>query len=136
MSQQSKLAVELAKGDDHLDIWVDANNNGVRDDDDVNIYVTASGGFYTVSPTFKQALDSTIQARIKELAVALLTRREANATQAEEVLCELALELVVKAQTAEEPPAVEAWEAAPLFVPVAEEWANHAAPIAPANFSN
>lgn len=96
MSSLSKTAVELTKGLDHLDIWVDANNNGVRDDDDVNIYVTAGGGFYTVSPTFRNALDTAIQSRIKELAVALLTQPARNAAQ-EETLCELALELVLKA---------------------------------------
>ena len=72
MTLAINTAVELRKGEDNLDIWVDANNNGVRDDDDVNIYVTAGGGFYTTSPTFKQALDQTIQNRIKELAICLL----------------------------------------------------------------
>ena len=67
MSQASRLAVEITRGEDHLDIWVDANNNGIRDDDDVNIYITSGGGLYTVSPTFKQALDATIQERIREL---------------------------------------------------------------------
>ncbi|MES2983693.1 MAG: hypothetical protein V4735_00705 [Pseudomonadota bacterium] len=97
MSLTSQTAVELTKGADHLDIWVDANNNGVRDDDDVNIYVTAGGGFYTTSPTFKQALDIAIQARIKELAVAMLQDMNAANHEVEETLCELALELVVKA---------------------------------------
>ena len=78
MSHASRLAVELTRGEDHLDIWVDANNNGVRDDDDVNIYVTAGGGFYTVSPTFKNALDEAIQERIRELSVALLTEEAAK----------------------------------------------------------
>jgi hypothetical protein len=67
MLLDGSTAVEITKRDDSLDIWVDANNNGTRDDDDVNIFVTAGGGFYTISPTFKQALDTTIQARIKEL---------------------------------------------------------------------
>lgn len=97
MSVTANTAVEVTKGADHLDIWVDANNNGLRDDDDVNIFVTAGGGFYTVSPTFKNALDSVIQARIKELAVALLTNPKAATDQTEETLRELALELVVKA---------------------------------------
>ena len=97
MSVESQLAVELNKGDDHLNIWVDANNNGVRDDDDVNIYVTSGGGFYTTSPTFKQKLDETIQTRIKALAVALLQEDGHAPAKAEETLCELALELVVKA---------------------------------------
>lgn len=89
-------AVEITRRDDSLDIWVDANNNGKRDDDDVNIYITASGGFYTVSPTFKQALDTTIQNRIKELAVLLLNEPHVDKA-IEGTLCDLALELVVKA---------------------------------------
>lgn len=94
----SQTAVEITKRDDSLDIWVDANNNGVRDDDDVNIYVTAGGGFYTISPTFKQALDSAIQARIKELAVMLINEPSVNMA-VESTLRDLALELVVKAQS-------------------------------------
>ena len=93
----ANTAVEITQRDDSLDIWVDANNNGVRDDDDVNIYVTAGGGFYTVSPTFRHALDTTIQARIKELAVALLTAPEKAERDAEDTLRDLALELVIKA---------------------------------------
>lgn len=97
MSTPASLAVEVTKGDDHLDIWVDANNNGLRDDDDVNIFVTAGGGFYTVSPTFKHALDSTIQKQIKDLAIALLTDPYQLNTRNENILRELALELVVRA---------------------------------------
>lgn len=97
MHIDGSTAVEITKGDDSLDIWVDANNNGTRDDDDVNIYVTAGGGFYTVSPTFKHALDTTIQARIKELSVALLTAPDAQPSDAENTLRNLALELVLKA---------------------------------------
>ncbi len=98
MSFVGQTAVEVTRRDDSLDIWVDANNNGVRDDDDVNIYVTAGGGFYTVSPTFKHALDMAIQSRIKELAVLLLN--EPHVDQAvENTLRDLALELVVKATT-------------------------------------
>ena len=92
----SPTAVEITKRDDSLDIWVDANNNGVRDDDDVNIFVTAGGGFYTVSPTFRHALDTTIQLRIKALAVELLTKGKADIV-AEQALRDLALELVIKA---------------------------------------
>jgi hypothetical protein len=102
MNSFAQTAVEITKRDDSLDIWVDANNNGLRDDDDVNIFVTAGGGFYTVSPTFKQALDQVIQGRIKELAVALLTAPDAQPNDAEDTLRELALELVVKA-TRDEP---------------------------------
>jgi hypothetical protein len=97
MSNAANTAVEVTIGTDNLDIWVDANNNGQRDDDDVNIYVTAGGGFYTVSPTFKNTLDSVIQARIKELSMALLQSGKQDHGQME-VLRELALDLVVKAQ--------------------------------------
>lgn len=97
MLLDGSTAVEITKGVDSLDIWVDANNNGTRDDDDVNIYVTAGGGFYTISPTFKHALDTTIQARIKELSVALLTTPHTQPTEAEDTLRNLALELVLKA---------------------------------------
>ena len=98
MTTNLETAVEITRGHDHLELWVDANNNGVRDDDDVNIYVTASGGFYTVSPTFKNALDALLQSRIKELAVAMLTSQNKQPdTQAETTLRNLALELVMKA---------------------------------------
>lgn len=104
MSAPANLAVEITRRDDSLDIWVDANNNGVRDDDDVNIFVTASGGFYTISPTFKQALDITIQQRIKELSIKLLKQYPLDiASTAEDHLRELALELVVKATANETP---------------------------------
>lgn len=101
MALPAHTAVEITKNGDSLDIWVDANNNGERDDDDVNIYVTAGGGFYTTSPTFKHALDTVIQNRIKELAVMLLNEPHA-ARAVESTLCELALELVVKAQAEDE----------------------------------
>ena len=91
-------AVEITKREDSLDIWVDANNNGVRDDDDVNIFVTAGGGFYTISPTFKQPLDTAIQARIKEVATALLAAG-GNDAAAEQQLRDLSLELVIRATT-------------------------------------
>ncbi len=97
MHLDGTTAVEITKSADSLELWVDANNNGARDDDDVNIFVTAGGGFYTVSPTFKHALDTTIQARIKELAVALLTAPETQPSDAENTLRGLALELVLKA---------------------------------------
>lgn len=97
MLLDGSTAVEITKRDDSLDIWVDANNNGARDDDDVNIFVTAGGGFYTISPTFKHALDTTIQARIKELSVALLTTPHIPNSDTENTLRNLALELVLKA---------------------------------------
>ncbi|MFM9890608.1 MAG: hypothetical protein ACKVOE_08245 [Rickettsiales bacterium] len=112
MTASSQLAVEIRKGADHLDIWVDANNNGERDDDDVNIYITSGGGFYTVSPTFKHALDSAIQTRIKELAITMLTEPGGH-THTESKLRDLALELVLKATADEAAPA----EAAPVTDP-------------------
>lgn len=98
MLHASPTAVEITKRDDSLDIWVDANNNGERDDDDVNIYVTAGGGFYTISPTFKNPLDAGLQAQIKEVATALLTAGGDDA-QAEQTLRDLSLELVLRATT-------------------------------------
>ncbi len=97
MSNQSRLAVELTKGDDFLNIWVDANNNGVRDDDDVNIFVTKSGNFFAESPTFKDALDSHLKNKLREASIALMTA--GHDTAVEEQICELAFELVVKACT-------------------------------------
>lgn len=99
--RDATTAVEMTRYDDSIELWVDANNNGVRDDDDVNIFVTKSGGFYTVSPTFKHALDSTIQTRIKALAVAMLTDPNKQPTDAENALRSLALELVLKATSAD-----------------------------------
>ncbi len=96
MLHATETAVEITKRDDSLDIWVDANNNGVRDDDDVNIFVTAGGGFYTISPTFRHPLDPTIQMRIKALAIKLLTEGRPDSTSEQE-LRNLALELVVRA---------------------------------------
>lgn len=95
MSSSQTTAVEITRGDDHLDIWVDANNNGVRDDDDVNIFVTKNGSLYTESPNFKGQIDQILKERVRELGVALL-----NAPQDREIetrLCTLALEMVEKA---------------------------------------
>ncbi len=97
MSAHSHTAVEITNQGDSLDIWVDANNNGLRDDDDVNIFVTAGGGFYTTSPSFKNALDAVLQSRIKELAVMILNEPHMDRA-VESTLRDLALELVVKAQ--------------------------------------
>lgn len=99
MSQASRLAVEITKLDDSLSIWVDANNNGIRDDDDVNIFVTKAGGFYTESPTFKAALDHHIKERLKQASLALL--ESGHDPVAEEQICDLALEMVVKAVNGE-----------------------------------
>lgn len=99
MSQLANTAVELTLGPDHLELWVDANNNGIRDDDDVNIFVTATGGFYTTSPTFKHALDGALQAQIRDLAMAMLSNPRAREDETQDTLRELALELVVRATT-------------------------------------
>lgn len=107
MSNESRLAVELTKGDDFLNIWVDANNNGVRDDDDVNIFVSKCGNLFAESPTFKQTFDAHLKERLKEASVALMTT--GHDAMKEEEICELALALVVKAcvppQAAAETPA-------------------------------
>lgn len=95
MYTSQHTAVEITKGDDHLSIWVDANNNGVRDDDDVNIFVTSAGGFYTESPTFKHALDAHLRDRLKEASLALL--QAGHDPVAQEHICELALQLVINA---------------------------------------
>jgi hypothetical protein len=95
MSQQSRLAVEITKGDDFLNIWVDANNNGVRDDDDVNIFISKCGSLFAQSPTFKQSLDAHLKQRLQEASVALMTA--GHDTVMEDQICDLALELVVQA---------------------------------------
>lgn len=98
MKPDVNTAVEIVRKDDTLDIWVDANNNGRRDDDDVNIIITASGGIYTTSPTFKKPLDSNIQNKIKEVGVSILSNKaDIHQHSAELVLRNLALELVQKA---------------------------------------
>ena len=95
MSQLSRLAVEITKGDDFLNIWVDANNNGVRDDDDVNIFISKCGGLFAQSPTFKQSLDAHLKQRLQEASVALMTT--GHDTVMEDQICDLALEMVVRA---------------------------------------
>jgi hypothetical protein len=90
-------AVELTKGPDYLDIWVDTNNNGVRDDDDVNIFVTKGGSVYAESATFKAALDAHLRDRLKEASMALMERFPSADPVAEEQICTLALQMIVKA---------------------------------------
>lgn len=90
-------AVELTKGPDFLDIWVDTNNNGVRDDDDVNIFVTKGGSVYAESATFKAALDAHLRDRLKEASMALMERFPSTDPVAEEQICTLALQMIVKA---------------------------------------
>lgn len=130
MSATSRLAVEVTKGDDFLNIWVDANNNGVRDDDDVNIFVSKCGNLFAESPTFKQSLDAHLKQRLQEASMALM--QAGHDDTKEEEICDLALELVIKACTlpqaietvavSETPaPAYEAAayeEAAPAYAPV------------------
>lgn len=113
MSAQSRLAVEITKGDDFLNIWVDANNNGIRDDDDVNIFVSKCGNLFAESPTFKQALDAHLKQRLKEASVALMTTGHDSVK--EEEICELALEMVIHACSQPQAVAAEApVEVAPL----------------------
>ncbi len=108
MSATSRLAVEVTKGDDFLNIWVDANNNGIRDDDDVNIFVSKCGNLFAESPTFKQSLDAHLKQRLKDASVALM--EAGHDAVKEEEICDLALELVIKACSL--PAAVEAIAAA------------------------
>ena len=102
MLQGIETAVEITKGDDHLDIWVDANNNGVRDDDDVNIYVTKNGSIYATSPMFKRSLDHVLRDRLRDAAVSLLIHPKASDPEIEHNLRALSLEMVVKAIAPEE----------------------------------
>lgn len=115
MYPHQNTAVEITKGDDHLSIWVDANNNGVRDDDDVNIFVTKSGGFYTESPTFKHALDTHLREKLKEASLALLIA--GHDPVAEEHICDLALKLVLDATREQTATAVGAEAAQPAYYP-------------------
>lgn len=100
MSQQSRLAVEVIKGDDYLNIWVDANNNGVRDDDDVNIFVTRTGNVFAQNVNLKQALDTHLKQRLQEAAMAFMQADTGEVNQDE--ICDLALEMVIKASKAAE----------------------------------
>ena len=97
-TKQLTMAVEVTRGDDHLSIWVDANQNGIRDDDDVNIFVTEAGGFYTESPTFIGEVDGFLKDTLKELALKYL--KEPGQTDVEQKLCDVALKFVEKATTA------------------------------------
>ncbi len=139
MSAQSRLAVELTKGDDFINIWVDANNNGVRDDDDVNIFVSKCGNLFAQSPTFKQTLDAHLKQRLKEASVAFMTAGH-DATM-EDQICDLALELVVQAcsvpQTIETAPveqpvqqaAAPTWYDAPAAATPQPEFTEHGIPV-------
>lgn len=94
MFATQSLAVEIVAGEDHLNIWVDANNNGVRDDDDVMIFVTSSGGVYAESASFKTRLDDVLKSRISELALEYMRSPSGDV---ESKLGILAHEWVVKA---------------------------------------
>jgi hypothetical protein len=94
-----QTAVELTRGDDHLSIWVDANNNGVRDDDDVNIFITQSGGFYTESASFKATLNAHLRDRLKTAALMLMKSQPGSDPISEKQVCGLALQLIVQAQS-------------------------------------
>lgn len=124
MSATSRLAVEVTKGDDFLNIWVDANNNGVRDDDDVNIFISKCGNLFAESPTFKQSLDAHLKQRLQEASMALMQAGHDHVK--EEEICDIALELVIRACTlpeaAQEPApvyeaAAPAEQAAPAYTP-------------------
>jgi hypothetical protein len=95
--QQLSMAVEVTRGDDHLSIWVDANQNGIKDDDDVNIFVTEAGGFYTESPTFVGEVDGFLRDTLKELALEYMKAPGQHAV--EQKLCDVALKFVEKATT-------------------------------------
>lgn len=98
-------AVEITTGDDHVDIWVDANNNGVRDDDDVEIYITRNGSFYVDSLHLKSPLDEALKEKLRESALKLIEAQAFNADNEESHLSNLALALVQKAliPSAEQP---------------------------------
>jgi len=97
MSITENMAVEITRHEDSLSIWVDANNNGVRDDDDVNIFVTQAGGFYTESPTFVGEIDEVLREKIRTLSMQILEETAEPTT--ETILCETALKFVQKAVT-------------------------------------
>lgn len=124
MSAASRLAVEVTHGEDFLNIWVDANNNGVRDDDDVNIFVSKSGTLFAESPTFKQTLDAHLKQRLQEASMALM--QIGHDAVKEEEICDLALELVVKACSL--PAAIEAAEA-PTVAEQPAQYTEHGIPI-------
>jgi hypothetical protein len=97
-----QTAVEITRGADSLDIWVDANNNGVRDDDDVNIFISQSGSIYATSPLFKRPLDAVLRDRLRDTAVALMSNAGFATADAEDTLRQLSLALVVKATATDE----------------------------------
>lgn len=101
-TKQLSVAVEVTRGDDHLSIWVDANNNGIRDDDDVNIFVTEAGGFYTESPTFVGEVDGFLRDTLKDLALKYMADPELK--EVKQKLCDVSLKFVEKAITPTDKP--------------------------------
>lgn len=97
MFVSATTAVEIATGDDHVDIWVDANNNGERDDDDVEIYITKSGSVYVDSLHLRNPLDQVLKEKLRDAAVKLIENQAFTAEVSEQHLSSLALELVQKA---------------------------------------
>jgi hypothetical protein len=90
-------AVEITAGTDHVDIWVDANNNGVRDDDDVEIYITKSGSVYVDSLHLKSPIDQLLKEKLRDAAVKLIENQAFSDDNSENALSSIALELVQKA---------------------------------------
>lgn len=94
---QNSLAVEITTGADHVDIWVDANNNGVRDDDDVEIYITRNGSVYVDSLHLKQPLDELLKEKLRDSALKLIENQAFSPDNEESHLSALALAMVQKA---------------------------------------
>lgn len=97
MFASQNLAVEITTGTDHVDIWVDANNNGVRDDDDVEIYITRNGSVYVDSLHLKQPLDMHLKEKLRTAALTLIENQAFQTPHEETHLSQIALEMVQKA---------------------------------------
>ena len=100
MALAHNTAVEITTGADHVDIWVDANNNGMRDDDDVEIYVTRNGSMYVDSLHLTGPLDEYLKEKLCEAAIRLIENQACGDENAENRLSTIALELVRKALAA------------------------------------
>lgn len=119
-------AVELTRGEDHISIWVDANNNGVRDDEDVNIFLTKNGGFYTESPTFKGIIDTVLRDKMKQAASLLMQHAGDVDAATQQELCDLALAFVLKASKPAEEVAASVTASAPAPMQ-GGDWAKYTA---------
>jgi hypothetical protein len=97
MQLAATTAVEITPGSDHVDIWVDANNNGLRDDDDVEIYITKNGSVFVDSLHLKSPLDQILKEKLRDAAVKLIENQAFSDENPESHLSNLALELVQKA---------------------------------------